>query len=251
MESTDEVSCAPHSSSGIGWQHQQQEHQIRDHEDQDHAGDPPQLGLAGPATARHSPRRPDREEVEASRTYKRLMLEDTASATSLRMGLSKQSRAAQVRPQHQAAVATGAQHLLYCIAHSYCCLIVLVLHSSVPESHRYIVLVRTYVRTEGVPLLFARATGCRYKYAYDISLLSVVRNCRKAVRTSSRGCGSTGGYTIRTRRKPSALVLGRKKSMSVTFFVLCAYCKVPTCSNYVCSPSWVSALPTILAGGAW
>lgn len=137
MESTDEVSCAPHSG-GTGRQHQQQqEHQIRVLKDQDHADDPPPLEFAGPAAVGHSPHRRDREEVEASRTYKRLMLEDTASATSLRMGLSKQSRAAQVRLQQQAAVATGA--------YIYCALVLTWYYLAAYQNTVY--RIGTYVRT--------------------------------------------------------------------------------------------------------
>lgn len=125
MESTEEVSCAPHSSSSIsaiGGQHQQQEHQTRVLEYEDRAGGLSPLELEGTAAAGHSPRLRDREEVEASRTYKRLMLEDTASATSLRMGVSKQSRAAQVRlePAAAAAVTTGIHTRIYCTPGIYC-----------------------------------------------------------------------------------------------------------------------------------
>lgn len=100
MEGT-EVSCAPDSSViGRQYQHQIRASEERILEDQDHAaGDHSPLELASPDASGHSPCPRDGEEAEASRMYKRLMLEDTASATSLRMGLSKQSRAAQVRFQ--------------------------------------------------------------------------------------------------------------------------------------------------------
>lgn len=50
----------------------------------------PDLAATAPANA------PDVEEVEATRRYKRMMLEDAASSTSFRKGGPRLSRAAQV-----------------------------------------------------------------------------------------------------------------------------------------------------------